>query len=596
MGYDLKQIKKIYGEEMMHLCRELFPSLLEKEGLLLSILEQNLAATRFLAKDVKDNHLYEEFKNWIFSFIDVEKNKEVITNKIPSQLMDEAGYILYECKTEEDIQSFKKYYKPGEVLCTISNGGRLRRCYVFFAVKKNVDEIRREDFSEPKREDEYGTSVISIQFSRGKANDLSIKNRYNHTVNNPDATFSNNLDNIVPGLTNSFEQYYNFNINKRSNKSKFLTSELNYVKGVDGKYYNYYIEINGVYYCENNIIISDGNVITTYSNNPERYVFADQYIIDMKEKTIKLFDGNESKDSFLNSIYDVGNIKNIEVKKNESNKIIYIHYDNNNIVEIEINRSNSIIGYKNNYIVDIKEHFLSRNSNIKNISLPEVRTIGDDFLVWNDDLDSISLPKVQTIGCDFLLYNVNLKSLYLPEVKSIGIDFLLYNEELSEIYLPELKKIDNDFLCSNSELSQISLPKVESIGDNFLNFNENISSIHLPEVKSIGNDFLWSSGNIDQISLPKVESIKDNFLSLNQIINSIYLPEVKSVGSNFLSLNTQLNSISLPQLESVGDNFLNSNEKLSSIYLPKVKKDINLTKTLEEMEKNDEQVNNSRSK
>ena len=42
MKDDLKLIKKHYGECMMHLCRELFPTILEKEGLLF-----NLMSTHF---------------------------------------------------------------------------------------------------------------------------------------------------------------------------------------------------------------------------------------------------------------------------------------------------------------------------------------------------------------------------------------------------------------------------------------------------------------------------------------------------------------------------------------------------------------------
>lgn len=40
MVEELKQIKKIYGEEMMHLCRSLFPTILEHEGVLLHILKE----------------------------------------------------------------------------------------------------------------------------------------------------------------------------------------------------------------------------------------------------------------------------------------------------------------------------------------------------------------------------------------------------------------------------------------------------------------------------------------------------------------------------------------------------------------------------
>lgn len=105
----------------------------------------------------------------------------------------------------------------------------------FFAVKKDVSNIKREDYKEPKREDKYGTSVISIQFTRDMANMLSIKNRYNHTVSNPDVTFSNNLDNIIPGLTASFENTYGL---KQKNNGNSLEIP-QYVLASDGKYYKY---------------------------------------------------------------------------------------------------------------------------------------------------------------------------------------------------------------------------------------------------------------------------------------------------------------------------------------------------------------------
>ena len=207
MNSDLKLIKKKYGEEMSHLCRELFPVILEQEGLLSKLLLDNFEPNHFLYKDIVENDVVNSFKNYIYSLVDVEIEKEVKVDKNPKELLNEAGYDLYECHTEEDIQKFKKYYTSREELCTF-NGGRLNDCYVFFAVNKNVNQIRREDFDYPTRQDEYGTSVISIQFTRDETHTLSIKNRYNHTVDNPDATFSNNLDNIIPGLTDSFSKYY----------------------------------------------------------------------------------------------------------------------------------------------------------------------------------------------------------------------------------------------------------------------------------------------------------------------------------------------------------------------------------------------------
>ena len=402
MTDELKQIKKIYGEEMMHLCRGLFPTILLQEGLLLSILRNNIAPTHRLATDIIENKLFDEFKNYINSFVNPNEEKLTDTNKTPFELMDEAGYVLYECKSEEDIQEFAKYYKDSEVLCTIYNGDRLNRCYVFFAVKKNVNEIRREDFNNPEREDEYGTSVISIQFSRGDSNSLSIKNRYNHTVNNPDATFNNNLENIIPGLTKGFEKYYGLNITQETNSnSSFLTINLNYVKAIDGRYYRFNLETNGMYCCENNIIIRHGYINNKYANNPERYLLIDHFIVDLKEKTIfsySYYVFNINSDSFVKSITDIGRISRINVIKKGENRVITIIYEDKKEVNIGINKYNEIISYENNYVKKLGIFFLSSNKQLQSISMPNVEIIEDGFLYNNQKLESLSLPNLIEIG------------------------------------------------------------------------------------------------------------------------------------------------------------------------------------------------------
>ena len=59
------------------------------------------------------------------------KDNQVESDFDPEVLLEMAGYNLYECKTEEDIQSFRKYYAEGEEICTF-NGGRLNKARVFF--------------------------------------------------------------------------------------------------------------------------------------------------------------------------------------------------------------------------------------------------------------------------------------------------------------------------------------------------------------------------------------------------------------------------------------------------------------------------------
>ena len=111
---DLIKIKKLYGEEMMHLCRKLFPTLLEQENLLLNTLLSTFAPSRLLAEDIINMGYENLFQNYIYFMSMPKEERMVTTNKTPQELMDEAGYTLFECRTEEEIKEFKKYYQIDE--------------------------------------------------------------------------------------------------------------------------------------------------------------------------------------------------------------------------------------------------------------------------------------------------------------------------------------------------------------------------------------------------------------------------------------------------------------------------------------------------
>lgn len=171
----LKKIKKTYGERFMKMCRTHFPTILEDDEKLYEILKANFSdASETLYEDIKNNGLEGRFVDFVFEKFDDGPKERVTTDKTPYELLDEAGYKLVECKSEREIQSFKKYYAPGEELCTFYTN-RLEDSVVFWAVKKNVDNIKRKDFDSPERDDEYGTSVMSIQFNREGTTRVSIK-------------------------------------------------------------------------------------------------------------------------------------------------------------------------------------------------------------------------------------------------------------------------------------------------------------------------------------------------------------------------------------------------------------------------------------
>ena len=425
MTEDLKIIKKKYGEDMMHLCRDLFPSLLEKRGLLSQILLNNFHESHYLCQDIVANNLEYDFKNFIYSFVDVENNFVMRSDKTPSELLREAGYILYECKSEEDMNKFKKYYAPGEELCSFWLN-RLESSFVFFAVKENVDDIKREDFKNPKRQDLYGTSVISIQFTKDDAHTLSIKNRYNHSVNDPDATFSNNLDNIIPGLTDSFAKYYGL-------EQRFFNKKLDipgYVKATDGKYYKYNFEFNNIYYCPDNIIV-DNFEVKEYAH--EKYVIMDYFVLDLVNKKIRVYD-DFLRDSLADTIKDI--VKISIINEGENKRIIII--TENGDIQIIINKYNQIIGLTNNIVKVVGDNFLRHNKTLEQIDLANAEVIEDYFLYSNNSMLTIYLPKVKVIGNNFMNYTTVLKSADFPELESVGRCFLMMDTNLEELNAPRL--------------------------------------------------------------------------------------------------------------------------------------------------------------
>ena len=166
-------------------------------------------------------------------------------------------YKLYRCKTKEELDYFKKYYEKYELICTFDDEKRLEECHIFFAVREGAENLDRKSFVQPQRQDEYGTSVISIQFDK-EYNDVSIKNRYNHTVENPDCTFSNNLDEIVPGLGDSFAFHYDMGQVVDLEDYCFLKIP-GFVKASNGKHYKYFSKCKSIKYIKNKIWENDIN-------------------------------------------------------------------------------------------------------------------------------------------------------------------------------------------------------------------------------------------------------------------------------------------------------------------------------------------------
>ena len=435
---------------------------------------------------------------------------------------------------------------------------------MFWAVKKNVDEIKRENFQTPQRQDLYGTSVISIQFTKNVSNTLSIKNRYNHRVANPDATYANDLDNIIAGLTKSFEKYYGI-IQLNVNNGFEIPG---YVYAADEKYYKYNYEIGNVYYCVNNVIIDKYKPIYY---DKEKYIILDYFILDLMNKKIHCYNESDylvTKDCFVSTI---GHISNIKITKHDEIKEIIITTKNQKEIVIKVDKYNRIIGYKNSEIINVGNNFLHENTVLKELELPNVETIGYDFCYNNSCLSIIDFSKLETIDDDFFHNNNIINYVFLPRLTKVGHSFLRSNFGLSKLNLENLRYIGNDFLLGNCTLEELELPNLISVGDMFCYYNKNIKNLELLKLREAGDNFLACNVWLSSLNLPEIESVGLKFLGQNNSVINLNLPKLKSAGSSFFFSNNVLESVEMPMLESVDNHFLSFNNSLSKLILKELK-------------------------
>ena len=340
LNNELNRIAKMYGNDMKNLLgrNDAFATIRETRGALYTAITELFAPSKLLYDEIKDQQ--GEFINLMLvklnemevlgtmdeaiptdvNFLDIFDSDKVdeYLQDIVSEFKEKAHYDLYLCKTEEDVNKFRDYYVPDELLCTFDNiNGRLGSKYIFWAVKDNVDEIKREET--PIRDGAYGTSVISLQFDK-RNGILSIKNRYNHTVSNPDATLNNSLENISVGLTRKFAQIGLAPTNNYKNKL-LLT---NYIQDNKGKLYKYNYTINDIYFCPNNVVLNKDGIATQYVINED--VFLDCYVLNISKKrgqSLKCVAG--INDCFEDAFKNINNIVKKSLPNDETEYLIYVN-------------------------------------------------------------------------------------------------------------------------------------------------------------------------------------------------------------------------------------------------------------------------------
>ena len=458
---------------------------------------------------------------------------EIFVDKNPLELLSDAGYDAFVVENSEQKDSIKKYFRSGEELCTFGDPDRHKNFYIIHAVKRGADKIKPSD--NPERQDEYGTSVISIQIAK-EGGFISIKNRYNHTVNDPDATFSNYPDFIIPGLTNSLKQFFNvdFDVTESLLPDGFCSIngqifKFNYriwVRMPENRGNGYYGYGNGFYFYGDDVI----------KLNRDYEIMLENYVLDMRDGTLT--------DVIIHESYGTSEFEQKSYKNRQNTmKVLEKFFKGKNIKVNSENKREKIISADGVWVAKVVDGKLIE------LNLPNVKTVGDDFL---DDAR-------------------HLQKLYMPDLEKAGNMFLWNVYSITQVRLPKLKEVGYSFI-SNGALSQIELPSLKRCGGGFLEGNNSLTELYLPELQyASGMVFLPKNCVLRRLDLPKLKTIPDWFLLKNKVLEYCNLPSVQKSDSKKLrhvryvvaknKLKSGFNKLFLPRKKIIANKLCNQETK-----------------------------------
>ena len=441
--------------------------------------------------------------------------QEIKATQSPEELAKLAEFEFIRPKDMgEVVASFRKDFKEGEVLCTITgfeNSGADRfKNYFIFWLRKNdahtvmhADDLDQEYLKEntvgariwrgyleskgrknedgsynlnglkPQRQDPYGTSSMSVQIDR-RHGTISIKNRYNHTVNNPDDTYGGDLNSIVEGL---HDAVYSINGVPKSNQETNLPEGI--VSDGNKRLAVAPLEVINIRYGKN-AYFKDGEIIPIDKSHQRIF---DNYIFDSKSKTIKEGDGEDLVDGITNISFSDDKV----IVDTENGNLIF-GTDKGMLVSIE--GSITELGYA----------FLYSNTSLTSLSLPALTQVGNYFLYRNTSLTSLSLPALTQAGNYFLYRNTNIdKSAILKDVKiKFSKEGSSDKKDLSNLSKDEISKYISDKAEAWANKVQKGIYDSNTQKDQSAeNINElsNIFKNKLESAVTLPKDFTWEGGN-----------------------------------------------------------------------------------------------------
>ncbi len=450
------------------------------------------------------------------------RQQQVSSNQTPYELLKKAGYNAFYADTYKKQNSIAPYFLEREKLCTFRDKNRYKDYYIIHCIKEGAEKLKRMDFSHPEREDEYGTSVISIQILK-TGGFIKILNRYNHSVSYPDNTFNSNPDNIIEGLTHALQKEFNV---------EFLVHQKMPPHFIfwNNKLVKYHFEEDNIYFGDGFSI--SNNVI--WDVNKNNALLIDHFYLDFKTKKVtNLLSGPIETDSFSDSWDSQGDSfaqvlqkeiegKTLQVKKISKTERALLA----NGVEILRTKESQLTRLYLPTTEVLPKRFLYRNETLETFFAPHLRYMGSHSFENNKEIKYLYLPRLQNIGDYFLMYNDKLKYLNIPLVKEIG-HWAMREVPLERLIAPCLTYIASDVFIRAREMESFSAPNLVRISRGVLDANDMLKRFYAPKWDTSFPFFrdcdlsVVRSENCFLLTHHKRQKLIDNRANLKQMLKKI---------------------------------------------------------------------------
>lgn len=421
-----------------------------------------------------------------------EKQKKVVIKELDLfQLARQAGYKVIYADNLKKQNIIKSLFNSKEELCTFKDSFRFQNYHIFHFIKQGAEKLKREDFiGKESRDDEYGTSVMSLQIDKREGH-IKICNRYNHTVANPDNTLDGNPDNIIEGLTAAIEKFIGFYVDVPNPELPEGYLSLN--KNI----YRYNRELDNIYY---------GNDFYIKNHQPvfiqkDYQMIIDTFLIDFKKNEIlPIYDPD---DNYFETCYNLYPLLQEELK--QGGKLTRKKEGDQEAVYLDercfLKARNGMLTYI--HLKNPTKSFwplFAGHPTIEEIYFDNIKSIGNTF----DHQSFCTCPKLRVLS--------------LPELECI--------ESHSIVHLPLLEKLDVHHVvevqkgCLNylGKVEEIDLSKCTQLGSYTLGRNEELRRLNLKNVEKLQEESIVENPSLNDVQLSCMEQIHKRALVNNPML------------------------------------------------------------------------------